>query len=191
MSTTPSSIPAEASTAVTELVTQASEALESAATEVTGGFDSIKQMMDSFDPAALLPDLSNVADLVQTVAGFAVVIGPLILLVMGFAYLLLSPKEANYRFGYRCYYGMGSVEAWRYTQRMAGVIWGALGALLTVIAFFISIGYGDLEIMEVVDSAVTLLIWELVLTIVSCFLINGLAMYHFDRNGARRHRNRD
>lgn len=191
MSTTPSSIPMEASTAVTELVAQATETLESAATEVTNGFDSIKQIMDNFDPATLLPDLDSVAETVQTVAGFAVVIGPLILLIMGLAYLLLSPKEANYRFGYRCYYGMGSVEAWRYTQRMAGVIWGALGALLTAIAFFVSIGYGGKEIMEVVDSAVTLLIWELVLTVVSCFLINGLAMYHFDRNGGRRRRNRE
>lgn len=191
MSTTPSSFPTEASTAVTELVTQATEALESAATEVTNGFDSIKQMMDNFDPATLLPDLTSVADTVRTVAGFAVVIGPAILLAMGLAYLFLSPKEANYRFGYRCYHGMGSVEAWRYTQRMAGLIWGALGALLTVIAFFVSIGYGGKEIVEVVDSAVTLLIWELVLTIVSCIGINGLVMYHFDRNGGRRYHNND
>ena len=190
MSTTPSSIPTEASTAVTELVTQAAEALESAATEVTNGFDSIKQMMDNFDPATLLPDLSGMAETVQTVAGFAVVIGPLILLVMGLAYLFLSPKEANYRFGYRCYYGMGSVEAWRYTQRMAGAIWAALGALLTAIAFFVSVGYGGKEIMAVVDSAVTLLIWEVVAAIVSCICINLLVMYHFDRNGGRRRRNR-
>ncbi len=187
MSTTPSSIATEASTALTELVTQATEALTSTGvTEAGSGFDSIKQMMDNFDPAALLPDLGNVADLVGTIAGFAVVIGPVILLAMGLAYLFLSPKEANYRFGYRCYFGMGSVEAWRYTQRIAGLIWGAVGALLTVISFFVAVGYGGKEIMEVVDSAVTLLIWEVVLTIVSCLTINGLVMYHFDRNGGRR-----
>ena len=187
MSTTPSSIATEASTALTELVTQATEALASTGpTETGSGFDSIKQMMDNFDPAALLPDLGNVAGLVGTIAGFAVVIGPVILLAMGLAYLFLSPKEANYRFGYRCYFGMGSVEAWRYTQRVAGLLWGAVGALLTVIALFTAVGYGGKEIMEVVDSAVTMLIWQVVATILSCLAINGLVMYHFDRNGGRR-----
>jgi hypothetical protein len=42
--------------------------------------------------------------------------------------------------------------------------------------------------MTVIDSAVTCLIWELVLAIVSCLAINGLVMFHFDRNGGRRHR---
>ena len=187
MSTTPSAIATETSAAVTELLTQATEALASTGvTETASGFDSIKQIMDEFDPAALLPDLSSVADLVGTVAGFAVVIGPVILLAMGLAYLFLAPKEANYHFGYRCYFGMGSVEAWRYTQRIAGLLWGALGAVLTVIALVTAMGYGGKEIMEVVDSAVTLLIWEAGLTIVSCLGINGLVMYHFDRNGGRR-----
>jgi uncharacterized membrane protein len=125
---------------------------------------------------------------VGTIAGFAVVIGPVILLAMGLAYLFLAPKEANYRFGYRCFFGMGSVEAWRYTQRIAGMLWSLVGALLTVISVFTAMGYGGKEIMEVVDSAVTLLIWEVVLTILSCLAINGLVIFHFDRNGGRRHR---
>lgn len=157
-------------------------------TQAAGGFDSIKQMMDNFDPATLLPELSSITDWVGAIARIAVMAGPLVLLVMGLAYLLAAPKEANYHFGYRCYHGMGSVEAWRYTQRMAGLIWAGLGAVLTIVMFLTTAAYGGKDLMTVIDSAVTCLIWELVLAIVSCLAINGLVMFHFDRNGGRRHR---
>jgi len=159
------------------------------ATQAAGGFDSIKQMMDNFDPAALLPELDSLSGWVVTIARLAVMAGPLVLLGLGIAYLLFAPKEANYTFGYRCYYGMGSPEAWRYTQRMAGLIWSLLGLVLTAVMLVSSIGYGGMPVMEVIDAAVTGLIWELVLTILSCLAINGLVMYHFNRSGGRRYRN--
>ena len=156
--------------------------------EAAGGFDSIRQMMDNFDPATLLPGLSSVTGLVTTVARLAVIIGPILLLALGAAYLLAAPKEANYSFGYRCYHGMGSVEAWRYTQRMAGLIWAGLGAVLTIVMFITTAAYGGKELITLIDSAVTSLIWELVLTVVSCIAINGFVVFHFDRNGSRRRR---
>ena len=156
--------------------------------EATGGFDSIKQMMDNFDPAALLPELDSVTGLVVSIARFAVVAGPIVLLALGLAYLLIAPKEANYSFGYRCYHGMGSVESWRYTQRIAGLIWGLLGLVLTVVMLFSTMGYGGKTVMEVIDAAVTSLIWELVLTALSCLVINGLVIFHFDSKGRLRRR---
>ena len=156
--------------------------------EATGGFDSIKQMMDEFDPAALLPELDSVTGLVVSIARLAVVAGPIILLLLGIAYLVAAPKEANYSFGYRCYHGMGSVEAWRYTQRMAGLIWGLLGLVLTVVMFFSTLSYGGKAVIEVIDAAISSLLWELGLTLISCAVINGLVMFHFDRNGGRRRR---
>lgn len=161
------------------------------ATEVTGsGFDfgSIKEMMDAFDPAALLPDLGGFGDLVARIAGFAVLAGPVVLLVMGLAYLFLAPKEANYRFGYRCYHGMGSVQAWRFTQRLAGIIWSGLGLILTVVMWFISAGFAGSGALEIVDAAVTCLIWEILLAIISCLVINGLVMLFFNSKGALRKR---
>ena len=73
--------------------------------------DSIKEIMDGFDPAALLPDLSSVFGKIELLCRIAVVIGPIILLVMGLSYLCFAPKEANHYFGYKCYFGMGSVQA--------------------------------------------------------------------------------
>jgi len=171
----------------TELLT-ATEAVTEAVTEAADRLEGIKELMDAFDPAALLPDLSSVVGIVMTVARFAVLAGPLVLLVLGLAYLFLSPKEANYHFGYRCYFGMGSVEAWRFTQRLAGIVWAVLGLVLTVVMVIITGGYGGKEVIQVVDSAITCLIWEILLAAVSCLVINLIVMLTFDSKGYLRKR---
>ena len=70
-----------------------------AATESTLDIASIKSVMDGFDPASLLPDLSKVFGSLVGVCRVAVMIGPIITLILGLAYLFLAPKEANYYFG--------------------------------------------------------------------------------------------
>ena len=159
------------------------------ATEGGSGLEGIKELMDAFDPASLLPDLSSVVGMVMTAARYAVLAGPIVLLAMGLAYLFLSPKEANYKFGYRCYFGMGSVESWRFTQRLAGIVWTVLGLALTVVMVLVTGSYGGKEVIAVVDSAVTCLIWEIVLAAISCLVINLIVMLTFDRKGAPRKRN--
>ena len=84
-------------------------------------FEDIKVLMDNFDPASLLPDLTTVVGKVEFITRIAVLVGPIVLLVLGILYFFAAPKEANYRAGYRCHFGMGSVEAWQYTQRLAGI----------------------------------------------------------------------
>ena len=158
-------------------------------TEVTGaasGLESIKEIMDSFDPATLLPDLTTVVGKVAFISRVAVLAGPIVLLVLGLAYLFLSPKEANHYFGYRCYYGMGSVEAWRFTQRLAGIVWGALGLVLTVVMFFATGGFAGMEVMDMVWKAVVCLLWEIGLTVLSCVAINVTVMTQFDAKGEHR-----
>ena len=150
------------------------------------GLAGIKEMMDAFDPAALLPDLSSVVGLVTTLTKYAVLAGPIVLLALGLAYLFLSPKEANYKFGYRCYFGMGSVEAWRFTQRLAGIVWAALGLVLTAVMIFITGSYGAKDVIAVVDSAVTCLIWEICLAIASGLIINLIVSLTFNSKGAPR-----
>ena len=74
--------------------------------------EDFKGLMDEFDPASLLPDLDAIMSTVAVIARIAIVIGPVLLLLMGLVYLFATPKEANYHIGFRCYYGMGSVQAW-------------------------------------------------------------------------------
>jgi len=149
-------------------------------------FEDIKVLMDNFDPASLLPDLSSMAGIVATITRLSVIAGPIVLLVMGILYFFFSPKEANYHFGYRCYFGMGSEEAWRFTQRLAGIIWAALGLVLTIVMLIISGGYGSKDIAQIINSGLTCLIWEIALVAVSCLAINFTAMLRYDRKGLRR-----
>ena len=159
-----------------------------AATEAALNFDTIKEMMDGFNPEALLPQMDTIFSKVLLVCRVAVMIGPVLLLVLGLAYLFLSPKEANYYFGYRCYFGMGSVNAWRFTQRIAGIVLGGLGLILTPVMFFISSGFAGMQVMDMVWKALRCLLWQAGLTILATLAINGLAMFWFNRKGELRRR---
>ena len=153
--------------------------------------ESIKSLLDGFDPAVLLPDISNLFGSLEAVCRVAVMIGPIVLLVMGLAYLglcylFLAPKEANYYFGYRTYFGMGSVHAWRFTQRIAGVTLGLLGLILTIVMALISGRFGSMDVMDMVWKAVNCLVWEGVLALIANVGIGLAAFLLFDRNGEYR-----
>ncbi len=185
--TTETTIATEAAETLAETVAETLAATETtAATEAALNIESLKELMDAFDPAALLPQLDTVFDKVQLVCRIAVMVGPIVLLFMGLVYLFFTPREANHYIGYRCYYGMGSVQAWRSTQRVAGMVFGALGLVLTVIMLFITSGFGGMEMMDMVWRAVTCLIWEAGLVILATLGVNYLAFHFFDRNGEPR-----
>lgn len=169
-------------TAVTEAI------VNTEATEAAVDIESIKELMDGFDPAALLPELEGVFSVMAAVCRVAVLAGPIILLVLGLAYLFLSPKEANYYFGYRCYYGMGSVQAWRFTQRMAGIVMGGLGLILTGVMLVISGGFAAMQTMDMAWRALTCVLWEAALAAVAVLSINTTAALTFDSKGEYRNR---
>ena len=157
-----------------------------AATEPVLDIASIKEMMDGFDPAKLLPDLSELFGSLAGLCRFAVMIGPVVLLVLGLAYLLFSPKEANYYFGYRCYFGMGSVQAWRFTQRMAGILFGLGGLILTIVMYVISGNFPAMEVTDMVWKAAGCLAWQAIIALLLTFLVNFLAFFFFNAKGGPR-----
>ena len=161
------------------------------ATEPVLNIESIKSLMDGFDPAALLPDLRDLFGSLATLCRFAVMIGPVVLLVLGLAYLFLSPREANYYFGYRCYFGMGSVQAWRFTQRMAGILFGGVGLILTIVMYVMSGSFSEMEITDMVWKAAGCLAWQAVIALVLTFLVNFLAFFFFDAKGGPRRRKKE
>ena len=150
--------------------------------------DDLKVLMDEFDPAALLPQIDTIVGKVELAARIAVMIGPIILLALGLAYTFLSPKEANYHFGYRCYFGMGSVNAWRFSQRLAGIAWSVLGLVLTVVMLLVCGGFRGKEIMDILGSAVKCVLWEAGLTAAVCLVINTVVAFRYDRQGELRAR---
>lgn len=148
--------------------------------------ENIKQLMDDFDLGALLPNLENFGSFAMLLTRLAVLVGPLVLLILGVYFLLLPPKEANYSAGYRCFFGMGSLQAWRFTQRLAGMVWGALGLVMAIVMAVKTGSFADMEIMDAMFQAGKLLLWEIGLTLVSVLGINITAAALFDRNGNRR-----
>ena len=175
----------EATAAMTEAAAAVTEATV-AATEAGMDLESIKEIMDAFDPTALLPELSSLFVNLETLCRVAVLAGPVVLIVLGLAYLFLSPKEANYYFGYRCYYGMGSVPAWQFTQRLAGTVLAVLGLVLTIVMVFVSNGFAAMEMTDMVWKTVYCLLWEAGLALAATVGINVTAMVLFDRRGDRR-----
>lgn len=157
-------------------------------TEAAIDIEGLKKAFENFDLATLFPKLDTVFGKITLICRICVLVGPILLLILGLCYLFLAPKEANYYFGYRCYYGMGSVHAWRFTQRIAGMILGGLGLILTIVMAILSLGFASMEIEAMVWRAVWCLVWEAVLSLLATLAINGLAMYWFDRKGELRRR---
>ena len=152
--------------------------------------DALKELFSDLDPETLIqkliPPLDTVLGWVELLTRLAVMTAPLLLLGFGLLYLLAPPKEANYSAGYRCWWGMASLEAWRYTQRIAGMIWTLLGLVLTVVMAVKSLSFGDLNPMDMLWTAGTCLLWQLGLAVLSCIVINLTVFVAFDRFGHRR-----
>ena len=132
---------------------------------------------------ALLPDLGTVMGLIELAFRVAVMAGPILLLGFGLVYLLSPPKEANYGIGYRFWWGMSSLEAWTYTQRIAGMVWSALGAALTIIMAIVCAFFRGMEPMDMAWTAGICLICELVIIGGACIAINVAVMKKFDKDG--------
>ena len=150
--------------------------------------DTVKHLLDGVDPATLLPDVSTVVGKVQLVCTLAILAAPLVMLVLGIAYLFFVPKEANYYFGYRTAFGMGSVSAWRRTQKLAGLVFSILGLLLTIVMLLVSLTLPSRAPMDMVWLAVKCLLWQGALALLSKATINGLTMLHYNYRGTKRNK---
>ena len=145
--------------------------------------DDLKKVLEGSDLGAVLPDLNAIVDKMTPIMRIALLAGPIILLALGLIYLFASPKEANYKLGYRCYFGMGSVNAWRYTQRLAGLAWSVLGLILTGAMVLLTNGFADMDVYDAVWTAAKYVLWEVVIVALSCLCINTIVMSRFTYNG--------
>ena len=150
--------------------------------------EALYGIFDGFDLENFLPKLDTLLGWVEMLLRIAVMAGPLLLLGFGLVYLLLPPKEANHFAGYRFYWGMGSVDAWRFTQRLAGIVWGLLGLGLTVAAVLVTNGYPDMNAMEMAYNAISHILLQIALAFGSCIIMNIVLFVMFDRKGRRRFR---
>ena len=151
--------------------------------------ETLKELLSSaegLEPAELLPQIDGILTVLQKVCRIAVLVGPVILLVMGLLYLLLPAREANYYYGYRTWFGMGSEQAWKYTQRIAGALLGLLGLILTPVMYFIGIGFASMDAYAAAWKAVRCLLWEAGLVLLATLAINLMVTAMFNSRGIPR-----
>ena len=147
--------------------------------------DFITKLFD-IDFSVFIPKLPIFLGLTHTLLVLAVLAGPVTLTVLGALYLFRPVPEANYRFGFRTYFGMGSVEAWRFSQRIAGLIFGALGALLLVVMLIVVFCFIGKDLLQIAKIAVISLLWQVGLTLVARISLSIMVGMYFDKNGNRR-----
>ena len=155
-----------------------------------GIIEQMKQLVNEFELSNFIPAVDSILGWIEILVRIFVMAAPICILVFGLCFLFLPPKEANHRAGYRTYFGMGSVEAWRFTQFIAGLVWTAIGLILTIVMLLVINGYRNMDMMEAVNSAIVCVLWEIGCIVVGCLGINITALVIFDRKGHRRSKKR-
>ena len=149
--------------------------------------DIISSILDGLDNAGnLVPELEKLLSSAHLWITIFLLIAPVSMLVLGLIYLFLPPKEANHRLGYRTYFGMGSVDAWKHTQKIAGIAYGGVGLILGIVMGIICLSNRDKETMDMVLVAIKCLFVQVGIVLV---VYLGLFVYTaivFDRHGNRR-----
>ena len=151
--------------------------------ENTGFIDKLAELVANFDMANFMPELDSVLGWVELIIRLVVMAGPLLILVFGLIYLFIPPKEANHSLGYRFYWGMGSELAWRFTQKLAGLVWTVMGAALSLIMLLVINGFRTLDLVQMGYEAVACLLWEIGIIVVVCLIINLVVMLRYDAKG--------
>ena len=148
--------------------------------------DSVKEFLSGFESLPQLPDPGALVGYVETIARVLVIAGPAVMVILGLLYLFAAPKEANHHFGYRCYFGMGSELAWRFTQRIAGITWMVLGAAMAVAMLIITARFPGQEILDMLTTAALCLLVETGILLLASIVIRTIVAARYDRHGERR-----
>ena len=151
--------------------------------------DKIMDIMNNLgNLEKFIPKLEDLMGWVQKLISLSVRVGPVCILVLGLIYMLIPPKEANRYFGYRTYFGMGSILAWRFTQRVSGVLMSVIGLILTIIAFATVGRFDGMDNMEMTELAFRCIKGQVICMIFIWIFMFALTTVMFDRNGYRRFR---
>ncbi len=148
--------------------------------------DGISELLNNFDLAGILPKVADFISDLRFWVCVAMLLGPLLLLGFGLWYYLAPPEKANHMIGCRVYYGMGSQQAWQFTQRLAGIIWGGLGAVLTLVMAVVCIICAGKALIDLAFVAVICVAVEAVLALAGYITIQVIVTKNFDKDGKRR-----
>ena len=139
-----------------------------------------------FDIGSMLPSLESLLGKLDLLLRILVMAGPLALLGLGLYYFLAPPQEANHSAGYRFRYGMSKVKVWRFMQKLAGMVYSGVGLVLTIVMALICVGFGNMQAMDMVWSAVWCIVWELGIVAIATAAINITVIALYDSEGNSR-----
>ncbi len=148
--------------------------------------DKIMEILGGFDIANILPEVNSTVGFIVLLARIVTFFIPLLILGLGLSYFLKPTPEANHTFGFRTYFGMGSVEAWRYSQRIGGFVYIILGGVMTLgalIAFIILLGD---SIPTVLTGCAACVVVEMIFVALTTLTLNIVISVRYDRDGYRR-----
>ena len=145
--------------------------------------EKITELLNDFSLEKYIPKLDTLMGWVQWLVSLAIRVGPICILVLGLIHLLIPPKEANRKAGFRTYFGMGSVLAWNFTQRAAGALMVPTGLILTIIAF-VKVGkFSDMDLMTMSGTAFNAIKAQVICALVIYVLMFLLTAVLFNRQG--------
>jgi hypothetical protein len=145
-------------------------------------------ILTAVDLGAVLPEFQGFLGDLRFYLGLFLLIGPLVMLVLG-AWMFFKPiKTPTYKAGYRTYFGMGSKGAWRFTQWLAGLVWGGLGALLTVTMIVVCIVLSSMDMDGATSASITWLIVEAAAAFAAFIAVEVVVALRFDKDGHQRKR---
>ena len=149
--------------------------------------DIISSILDGLDNAGnVVPELEKLLSGIHRWVSVFLMIAPVCMLVLGLLYFFLPPKEANHHIGYRTYFGMGSVDAWRHTQKIAGIVYGGIGLVLSVIMLIFCLRTRSQEHLVFVVTAIKWLIAQIIIVLLIYLGLFVSTAIVFDRHGNRR-----
>ena len=147
--------------------------------------DFITKIFD-LDLSKFVPEMPAFLGGLRALLVLAILIGPILLVALGAMYLLKPAPEANFKYGFRTYFGMGSIEAWQFSQKIAGLAFGGLGAILLLVMFIVVLTFFKKDLFQIANTAIVCLIWQAVLALIARIAVGILCWKFFDRNGDRR-----
>lgn len=148
--------------------------------------EAITGLLEGFDFTKLLPKIGQLMSSVRFWTVLLMYVGPLVLLGFGLWYYLKPVSSPSRKTGFRTYFGMGSIEAWLFTQKLAGMVWTGLGGVMTLISVIVSLSGRGEDTMSIVSGAVVWMIWQVVLTLLSYAAIYLIVFFNFDKEGNSR-----
>ena len=146
----------------------------------------LPKLDENFKLSELMPKLDDFWEKAETLIRIFVMVGPLLLLGLGLWYFFAPPKEANRRAGFRTPWGMGSVEAWRFTQRAAGILFCAAGFGLTVAMAAACRGFAAMETVDALQAAGKCILWQVGISLAVCVVSHLTPPVFYTWKGDRR-----